>query len=317
MKKKKKLSVIILSVLLALSIAGNLFQVLSAMKNEWIVVDLQDANSRETYFSLHNIKEAWEVSKGAGVKVGILDWGFGFKEHERYYAGGRDFSGNDYNFNHVSEHGYWMRNVLKEIAPECEVYALGTFVPDDESKWVDALSEALDWAIENDIDILTLSHQKISDKNRARFDVAVNKAVEHNIVTTFIHYGNPNNILPDGFWSYDNSEEERNPDINIFHYDYNTLFVTQYLAAQTSGVFGGGNGYIPFLSVSSMSPVTAGFIAILKGIDNSLTPAEYKDIMQLTSYRMHYKDAAPFGEDDVERVADIGKAAAYLQELNS
>ena len=32
-----------------------------------------DANSRDTYFTIHNVGKAHEISKGKGVKVGILD----------------------------------------------------------------------------------------------------------------------------------------------------------------------------------------------------------------------------------------------------
>ena len=91
-----------------------------------------------------------------------------------------------------------MAQTLKEIAPDAEIYALGTYSPDDEEEWVDAMIEAIDWSMDNDIDILTLSHQAISSKNRERFDQAVNDAIASGIVTTFIHYDNPDNILPWG-----------------------------------------------------------------------------------------------------------------------
>jgi len=40
------------------------------------IIRFPNANSRQTYFTIHNIWEAWEISKGAGVKVGILDHSF-------------------------------------------------------------------------------------------------------------------------------------------------------------------------------------------------------------------------------------------------
>jgi hypothetical protein len=45
-----------------------------------------NANSRPTYFTIHNILPAWETSMGEGVKVGILDHSFGFQIHEGLYA---------------------------------------------------------------------------------------------------------------------------------------------------------------------------------------------------------------------------------------
>jgi|GEM_PF-2702013 len=90
-----------------------------------------------------------------------------------------------YALNKSNEHGYWMANTLKEIAPECKVYALNTAASRDEDKRVTAMIKAIDWSIKNHIDILTYSQEPISDKNRKRFDAAVNKAVKNNIITTF------------------------------------------------------------------------------------------------------------------------------------
>lgn len=301
----KKVVVGMLVVLLVCSVAVNffLFSKMSSNREVWNV-NVPDSNSRDNYFTIHNLKEAQKVSKGEGIKVGILDWGFGFLEHDGLYAGGSDFSTwkyHDDNFNHTNEHGFWMAQTLKEIAPEAEVYALGTFNPDSEDEWVDSMIEAIGWAQEQKLDILTLSHQAISEKNRGRFDEAVNKAVANGMVTTFIHYDNPNNILPWGIWS-DNGGYKRLPDINIFQYDYNTVFLNNYASIMNDADFNAKYKSELYLSVSSMSVVTAGFVAILKGIDNTLTPAQYKEILINTSHPMEYEG------DKAEHVVDIGAA---------
>ncbi|WP_313128512.1 peptidase [Anaerocolumna sp.] len=260
-------------------------------------IDVDTCISRDSYDLIHNIAEAHKFSKGKGIKVGLLDWGFGYLKHSGLYTGGVDFSNNIFNFNNVSEHGYWMTNALREVAPECETYALGTYIHNSENKWVDSLINAIDWSIENNIDILTLSHQKITNINRAKFDEAVNRAIDKGIVTTFIHYDNPNNILPDGLFA--NTEEERKPDLNIFHYDYN----------------GFANGNPPYLSISSTSPVVAGFVAILKSINNNLSPSEYKDLLINTSKSISYNDRGLHRQNvPVKHVADIGNAVRYLIE---
>ena len=258
-----------------------------AQSNDLWNIHFPDANSRDTYASIHNLKEAHKTATGSGIKVGILDWGFGFADHEGFYAGGKDFmkfSFHEENFNHASEHGFWMAQTLKEIAPDAEIYALGTYSPDDEEEWVDAMIEAIDWSMDNDIDILTLSHQAISSKNRERFDQAVNDAIASGIVTTFIHYDNPDNILPWGIW---NSEGEgyyqRAADINIFQYDYNTLFTENYARISENADFASNYRQELFLSVSSMSVVTGGFVALLKEADNTLTPQQCKEILISTS----------------------------------
>ncbi len=103
-----------------------------AQSNDLWNIHFPDANSRDTYASIHNLKEAHKTATGSGIKVGILDWGFGFADHEGFYAGGKDFmkfSFHEENFNHASEHGFWMAQTLKEIAPDAEIYALGTYPP--------------------------------------------------------------------------------------------------------------------------------------------------------------------------------------------
>ena len=286
----------------------------SPAENIWNI-NFPDANSRDTYDSIHHVKAAQKLSTGAGVKVGIMDWGFGLEEHAGLYAGGKDFttySYHDDNFNHTSEHGFWMAQTLKEIAPDVEVYALGTYVPDSEEEWVDAMIEAIHFAMEQDMDILTLSHQALSEESRERFDAEVNKAVEQGIVTTFIHYDNPNNILPWGIWS-DGGEGyyRREADINIFQYDYNTLFLDNYKEVMTDPEFDRNYKDNLYVSVSSMSVVTAGFVALLQEIDDTLTPAEYKEILIETSRPVEYAG------EKAEYVVDIEAAVRYLLEKNS
>lgn len=311
----KRIVAVLFAVVFICSAGLNIFlwKAADPMERIWNI-NVPDANSRDTYASVHHVREAQKVSTGAGVKVGILDWGFGYEEHVGLYAGGEDFTTYEYhedNFRHTSEHGFWMAQTLKEIAPDAEVYALGTYVPDDEDAWVDAMIEAVHWAMEQNIDILTLSHQEISEKNRERFDAEIDKAVKQGIVTTFIHYDNPNNILPWGIWS-DGGEEyyDREEDINIFQYDYNTLFLDNYKSAAGATDFDRTYKDQLYVSVSSMSVVTAGFVAILKEVDGTLPPAEYKEILVKTSRPMEYAG------EKAEHVADIAEAVRYLSQRN-
>ena len=311
-KTAKRIGIILLAAALSGSAAFNIYLIrrFQGGGDIWNVHE-PDANTRDTYATIHHVREAQEISTGAGIKVGILDWGFGFEEHDGLYAGGKDFTAYEYhdeNFNHTNEHGFWMAQTLKEIAPDAEVYALGTYVPDDESEWVDAMIEALHWSMEQEIDILTLSHQAISEKNRARFDAEVDKAVKQGIVTTFIHYDNPNNILPWGIW--ENGGEgyyKREADLNIFQYDYNTVFLENYARIAESPEFDGIYKDELHLSVSSMSVVTAGFVALLKEVDDTLTPAQYKEILIETSRPMEYAG------ERAEHAADIEAAVRYLK----
>lgn len=270
------------------------------------VLYFPDANSRPTYFSVHSIPQAWEISCGEGVRVGILDHSFGFRIHPGLYTGGRSFQTDRWagSFDTVSHHGYWMARTLREVAPEVEIYALGTYSSDEVRK-VDAMIRAIDWAIENDLDILTYSARSFSPEQRKRLDEAVDRALSRGITTTFIHYPHPGNLLPSWLGPM-NGDDEREPDLNILHYDYSVIFTERYARWMEEGA---SSGYRPFLSISSTSPVAAGFVAILESIRPDLGPEELKRILVETSYETEFEGRTS------ARTADVGAAAQRVAAL--
>lgn len=290
---------------------------------ELIKIEFKNANSRDTYFTVHNIKEAHKLSKGKGIKVGIIDWSFAMNENKGLYSGGVDLTGVSEELYEYDGHGLMMATVLKEIAPHAEIYAInainyeeGKTIEEQDEKRSEYLFKAFDWAIENKIDILTCSQQKFSVKFRDKVDDAIKKVVERGIITTFIHCDSEYNIYPYACLKFYNDEKfRREPDLNIFHFDYNTLFVEQFqkydLAVKKGELIRSGND-MPYFSFSSMSPVLAGFIALMKCIDNRLTSQQCKDILMKTSYEIIEKGENWYDINPCPRVVDIGKAVLYL-----
>ena len=96
--------------------------------------------------------------------------------------------------------------------------------------------------------------------------------------------------------------------MNIYHYDYNTLFLDKYCKYinrnKENPIL-----YIPFLSISSTSPVSVGFVALLKSINNNLTPIDYKNILIETSKEMIYKS------EECPRVIDIYGAVKLISKI--
>lgn len=265
------------------------------------------ANSRETYFSMHNLRAAHDLSRGRGVKVGILDHTFGVDVHADLYAGGESFQTGRWasGYRTGSSHGYWMAVVLREIAPEADIYALGTSNFDDEAAKVDAMVRAIDWAIEHDLDALTYSDRTISPELRPRLDEAVSRAHRAGIVTTFIHYPHPGNLLP-GWIGPRSGDYEREPDLNIFHFDYTTVSprrIQRWESGDKERI-----GDHPFLSLSSTSPVTAGMVALLRSLDPSLTHEDCRRLLQEASRPVTYQGMTGARVPDaylaVRRVAD-------------
>ena len=274
-----------------------------------------NANSRETYFTLHNIKTAHRLSLGTGVKVGIIDWLFSFRDHSSLYSGYADISDIPEQLQSTG-HGYWMANTLREIAPKCEIYALNAIDYSGESNRITLLEKAIDWAIKNNIDILTYSHRAFSGDEKIRINGAIEKAVQAGLITTFIHCDSPNNIWPYACYPYIPEKIfTRTPDVNILHYDYNDLILDvydRYNNQLDKGQHIQSGNDIPFFSISSMSPVLAGFIALMKERNPKLTAENCRQVLIETSYPIteagqHWYDINP-----CERVVDIGKAVAAI-----
>jgi hypothetical protein len=277
-------------------------------------INFSNSNSRDTYFTIHNVKEAHKYGKGKGIKVGIIDWCFGFNEHHDLYTDGIDISGNPIFLYDKSEHGYWMAQALKEIAPECQIYAINYLNGDNFNERAKYIVKSIEWAIHNKIDILTYSGSMFNTYEREIIDKAVETAITAGIITTFIHYDYKNNFYPGALMKF--HEGNREPDIRILHYDYNTLFIDKYIKYISTNITELKSGEnIPYLSISSTSPVLAGFIAILKCIDNTLTLNKCKEILKKTSYATHFKGYATWDDVDIDNVADIGASAKYVHQM--
>jgi hypothetical protein len=291
------------------------------MMDNFYQVLFPNANSRDTYFSIHNVKVAHQYGKGKGVKVGVIDWLFGPDLNKGMYQEFVDVTNSEEFVLNNSGHGYWMALVLKEIAPECEIYAINAchYAEDksDEDR-IYYLEQAVDWAIDHEIDILTYSHPKFDDSFLESRNRIIHKAFRHGIITTFIHCDQEENFWPYGCFSFCNEGFRRTPDFNIYHFDYNILLVEIYkryqVALEKGEEIKSGND-LPYFSFSSMSPVLGGFVAILKSIYPGLPASEYKKVMELTAYEIketgeHWYDLNPCG-----KVVDIGRAAEGMYQL--
>jgi len=112
----------------------------------------------------------WAVTKGKGVKVGIVDTGIDAAHPalQAAYRGGYDFVHNDAVPNEESSgHGTLVAGVVLEVAPEAEIYALKIFGKDNSFE-TDDLVRAIDWAIAHKIDVLNLSFSMTAHLDSAR-----------------------------------------------------------------------------------------------------------------------------------------------------
>ena len=277
----------------------------------------RNANSRNTYFSIHNIESAHKYSTGKHIRIGIIDWLFSYKKNSDIYAGYSDISNQSDFLFELDGHGHMMANTLKEIAPDCEVYAINGVLYDEKeyATRIELFEKSIEWAIQNKLQILTYSHPGFFGAFQQRAYEATKKAYDNGVITTFIHNDSPHNLWPYGCFPLSGNRFSRQPDFNIFHYDYNCFFTNQYeayLHKLEEGTALKSGDDIPFFSFSSMSPVLAAFIALVKQLAPSYSFEEIKTLLQETSYEINDIGTHWYDINPCKHVVDIGKAVETI-----
>lgn len=264
----------------------------------------KDGNKKasESYYTIHNLKKAQKLATGKGVKIGIIDWLFG-DENNKIFSGNFDATGCGFVDN--KEHGFAMAKTLKEIAPNCQVFAINGITKvsiKDDNLRVSFLEKALEFAIQNGIQILTYSHQEIQDEEAVkRLKQIIKTASKHNIITIFLHCNIKGNIMPlapnvtknkffaDAFY--------------LYQYDYNFLNPVAYKLWLSVNK----KDKNCFLSWSSMAPVLAGFVAMFLESNPKLTREQIVEILVQNCVN------APASLNTKNKIIDIFKAVNSIK----
>lgn len=265
---------------------------------------IKNANSHDNYFSVHKINQAWIYGKGQGIKIRVLDHLFGNKVFDNFYYGEKSFlDKKEQNYSQdILGHGFWMSSTLKEIAPKSEVYAL-TVYNTNEDITVRAIIDAINWSIENKLNILTYSQARISSKNRLKLDPYINKAYENGIAIVFLHNPNKLNFLPSTIDpKIDNINNE--PEFNIYDQDYSVIRREEI----------NENGFVDkenaFLSISSKAVVLAGIISLIKESNPNSTLDQIRNALKKTAYNYQTE------ERYLKNTVNVYEAIKYLSENN-
>ncbi|HKR63067.1 MAG TPA: S8 family serine peptidase, partial [Thermoanaerobaculia bacterium] len=119
-------------------------------------------HAAEPYYGVTMVqaRALWRVTKGAGVKVAIVDTGIDATHPalQAAYRGGYDFVHDDATpEEETSEaHGTFVAGVVLQVAPDAQIYALKIFGKENSFETSDFV-HAIDWAIAHHIDVLNLS----------------------------------------------------------------------------------------------------------------------------------------------------------------
>lgn len=275
------------------------------------VLEVQDTSPKQVIdwgVSLVQAPQMWSVTKGEGIKIAVLDTGIDFNHPDLApnYKKGMNFTTS--NVTDVMDrqgHGTHCAGIIAGcdnsigivgVAPRAELY-VGKVLGDDGSGSIDSIVRGIDWAISEQVDVISMSLGCSVDPGPALHD-AIKRAREAGIVIVAAtgnentHVGWPaayeeviavgavdQTLGRAGFSNFGNETDIAAPGVDIF----STYPVSRY--AKLSGT-------------SMATPMVAGVIGLIhaycRSVGQKATPEQ---IMQLIRERS--VDLGTNGVDDM------------------
>ncbi len=264
---------------------------------------------------------------GTGVKVAILDTGIDYThpDLDDNYRGGYDFVDNDADPLDGNGHGTHCAGIVAAedngigvigTAPHASLYAVRV-LDDQGSGYTSDIIAGIDWAINNGMDVISMSLG--GGSYDASFDDAVTRAYNAGIVVvaasgndgtgTISYPAAYTNAIAVGaidsnhnlasFSNYGPEQEVVAPGVDI----YSTM--PTYSVTLTSWWYGYSNDYDTMSGTSMATPMVAGVVALILSANPNLTPPEVRDILHTTS-----TDLGATGWDQYYGYGEVNSVAA-------
>src|SRR5262245_34201350 len=135
---------------------------------------------------------------GRDVRVAIIDSGVNpAHPHVAGVAGGVRINADGENLNYLDYigHGTAVAGAIREKAPEASLYAIKVFDHQLRTN-AETIIRAIEWAIENEMDVVNLSLGTVNESHRERFERVVATAAERNVVLVAAREMNGRPSLP-------------------------------------------------------------------------------------------------------------------------
>ncbi|MCU5041377.1 S8 family peptidase [Bacillus cereus] len=252
--------------------------------------------------------QMWSITKGEGIRVAILDTGIDATHPDlaANYKKGMNFTTN--NFTDIMDrkgHGTHCAGIIAGcdnsigivgVAPKAELY-IAKVLADDGSGLVEAIVKGIDWAISEQVDIISMSLGSSNDPGPVLHD-AIKRAHEAGIIIVAAT-GNENTHVG---WpaSYDEVIAVGAINRNLDRATFSNFGSETDVAAPGVDIYSTYpvNRYAKLSGTSMATPMAAGVIALIlayyRDIGKKLTPDQ---IMQLI--REHSVDLGEKGIDDM------------------
>ena len=240
------------------------------------------------YITFHRVDNAWNLSKGKGVTVAVLDWLFDLSPEasKKYIEPVSLVPGQDIGIN-KPWHGEWMAEIIHKIAPEAKIIPIRTRPnrkKDDDQKeepnYQKYLVKGIKYAADHGASFITNSMGPV--KQTAELDEAVKYAAGKGAVFIDVH---PEYVRKENDQiTFCNSSQLNDmiihcgivsvPDYPVEPDTLRDFFTWPYDIAP---VFKDGWGY------SNGPPITAGIAALVKSVNPELKGSNIKKILIETS----------------------------------
>jgi len=218
-----------------------------------------------------------------GSKIAILDTGSAYPSLAE-----RDFVEDDYYADDENGHGTAIVSIIKRTDPRANIY-VAKIADKNGNAYISDVIAAIDWAVEKDVDIITLSMcSQLKDNTTSPITLAVDNAVDKGIVC----------VIPAGNSADDvKNFQPSNSDEAIVVMSCNSDFIPSSFSNKGGDIYAVGedilarsiedskigenieDNIVKVSGTSFSSAKVAGVIGLLKEENPSLTPEEIKEVL--------------------------------------
>lgn len=241
------------------------------------------------------LEEAHSITKGKGVKVGIIDTGIEYTHSDLFQCfdeiKGYDFITGSEKIIDENGHGTHVAGIVGGIttgvAPECTLYSLRILNADGVGSEVDLL-RALEWSIENKLDIINLSlgnYEKSFTEERAL------QIVKSEGISVICAAGNSGKEVYEYPSAYDSTVSVAAVNSYNDKASFSTYNDQITISAPGVNIFSTyiDNSFQSLNGTSMAAPHVTGVCALIKSLQPSQSPEQLDEIIQCTALKLGQK----------------------------